>query len=580
MNAIPLDRARDRATAALAYRPTARDIRLASGLVLFTYVATHLFNHALGLISIDAAEVGLALGVRIWQSVPGTVLLYGAAAAHLALAFVAIYRRRTLRMPPADLLRIVLGLGIPLLLIGHAVATRVAYEFYDYPPEYHRVVWALWTSNGEGRQLALLVPGWLHGCLGIHFAFNRRRVYQHLRMVLFAGALVLPILAGLGFLSMGKELAMSPSFRTSVEAIPAAAPSEGLALARLRDGALALYFSAIALVFAAREIRTLVERRRKLLVAIGYPDRIVHVPHGWTVLETSRAHHIPHLSMCGGRARCSTCRVRVIDGAAHCPAPEGDETRTLARIAAPPDVRLACQLRPRGDIAVIPLLAAAPPALLPESARTSVERDIAIVLVDWQDRAAFSRQHLPQDVVYLARMFGEAVVSAVRSEDGTHCEIDGDQVVALFGLDGDFQHACRGALEAAADIEASLESLGNRLEREFGGVARFTVAVHAGHAAVGDVGFQDVNRLMAAGPATDTAYRLRARAADLGARFIVSSAVIDGAATNVAPQDAQRIELASDGTSTVAYAMASIAHAFAAGSGVGMRTTPDSPQHH
>ena len=548
---------------ALACRPTQRDIRLASGLVLFGYVSSHLVNHALGLISIEVAERGLALGVRVWQSVPGTVLLYGAAATHLTLAFVAIYRRRTLRMPPADLLRILFGLGIPLLLIGHAVATRLAYELYDYPPEYHRVVWMLWTSNGEGRQLALLVPGWLHGCLGLHFAFCRHRLYQRLRFVLFAGAVLLPVLAGLGFLSMGKELATSPSFRATMEVTPAAAPAEGLALARLRDGALALYFAAIALVFAAREIRALVERRRNLLVTIAYPQQVVRVPRGWTVLEASRSHHIPHMSMCGGRARCSTCRVRVISGEANCPAPEADEAHTLARIGAPTSVRLACQLRPRGDIAVVPLLAVAPATLLPSSVRNSVERDIVVMVVDWCGRTAFAKQHLLQDVLYFAQLFGETVVSTVRTEDGAHYEIGGDEVVVLFGLNDDFAHACRSALEAAARVERALEALDDRLEREFSDATRFTAIVHAGHAAVGDIGFQDAHRLMAVGAATDTASRLRARAIELGVKFIVSSTVIDGAAAKILSDNTQRIELAAAGATTVAYTMSSITRAFA-----------------
>jgi len=548
---------------ALACRPTQRDIRLASGLVLFGYVSSHLVNHALGLISIEVAERGLALGVRVWQSVPGTVLLYGAAATHLTLAFVAIYRRRTLRMPPADLLRILFGLGIPLLLIGHAVATRLAYELYDYPPEYHRVVWMLWTSNGEGRQLALLVPGWLHGCLGLHFAFCRHRLYQRLRFVLFAGAVLLPVLAGLGFLSMGKELATSPSFRATMEVTPAAAPAEGLALARLRDGALALYFAAIALVFAAREIRALVERRGNLLVTIVYPQQVVRVPRGWTVLEASRSHHIPHMSMCGGRARCSTCRVRVISGEASCPAPEADEAHTLARIGAPTSVRLACQLRPRGDIAVVPLLAVAPATLLPSSVRNSVERDIVVMVVDWCGRTAFAKQHLLQDVLYFAQLFGETVVSTVRTEDGANYEIGGDEVVVLFGLNDDFAHACRSALEAAARVERALEALDDRLEREFSDATRFTAIVHAGHAAVGDIGFQDAHRLMAVGAATDTATRLRARAIELGVKFIVSSTVIDGAAAKILSDNTQRIELAAAGATTVAYTMSSITRAFA-----------------
>jgi adenylate cyclase len=421
----------------------------------------------------------------------------------------------------------------------------------------------LWTSNGEGRQLALLVPGWLHGCLGLHFAFCRHRLYQRSRFLLIAGALLLPVLAGLGFLSMGKELAATPFFRAAVDAMPAAAPAEGLALARLRDAILALYLSLIALVFAAREIRALIERQRNLLVTIAYPHRVVRVPHGWTVLEASRSHHIPHMSMCGGRARCSTCRVRVTSGEVHCPAPEADEAHTLARIGAPAGVRLACQLRPRGDIAVVPLLAAAQAPLLPTPVRNSVERDIAVVLVDWCDHADFAKRHMPQDVVYLTRLFGEAVVSTVRDGDGAHCEIGGDDVIVLFGLDGDLAHACRSALEVAARVERALEALGNRLGREFGGGARFTVVVHAGRAAVGDIGFQDAHRLIAVGAAIDMANRLRARAAELGVRFIVSSTVIDGAAAKIASDDAQRIELASAGAPTVAYATSSIMRAFA-----------------
>lgn len=78
--------------------PTRRDLRLGSGLILFVYVASHLANHALGLFSVATAEHGLDFAVRIWHSIPGTLLLYGAAATHVALALNALYRRRTLRM--------------------------------------------------------------------------------------------------------------------------------------------------------------------------------------------------------------------------------------------------------------------------------------------------------------------------------------------------------------------------------------------------------------------------------------------------------------------------------------------------
>src|SRR6516162_9445620 len=63
-----------------------RNARMASGLILFAYVTAHLVNHALGVISLGAAEVGLRYAVMVWNSLPGSVLLYSAAFMHFMLA--------------------------------------------------------------------------------------------------------------------------------------------------------------------------------------------------------------------------------------------------------------------------------------------------------------------------------------------------------------------------------------------------------------------------------------------------------------------------------------------------------------
>src|SRR5262249_40892830 len=95
-----------------------RNLRMASGLIPFTYIGAHLTNHALGLISLDTAERGMEIAVEVWYSVPGTLLLYGAAATHFILALWAVYERRTFRLPPLELLRIALGFTLPIILIG------------------------------------------------------------------------------------------------------------------------------------------------------------------------------------------------------------------------------------------------------------------------------------------------------------------------------------------------------------------------------------------------------------------------------------------------------------------------------
>jgi adenylate cyclase len=238
-----------------------RRLRLASGLVLFAYVALHLANHSLGLISLALAERGLHATVAVWHSGWGSTLLYGAALVHVALALEAIYARRRLAVASLDTLRIVIGLGIPMLLIGHAIGTRVAWELYAESPQYARVVWSLWSSDGQGRQLALLVPGWMHGCLGIHLALSRRSWYRRLRWPLCAAALLLPLLGALGFLAMGSELAANTPVRARLAAELATSRGENEVLAALRDVSLALYLIVIATAFAARGVRASFERR-------------------------------------------------------------------------------------------------------------------------------------------------------------------------------------------------------------------------------------------------------------------------------------------------------------------------------
>lgn len=507
-----------------------RDLRLGSGLVLFTYVSVHLINHALGLVSLDVAEAALSVVVAFWHSVPGTVLLYGAAATHVTLALLAVYDRRTLRMPPLQALRMVLGLWLPVVLIAHFAGTRLAFDRYGLSSDYARIVPALWSPEGQGRQLALLAPGWIHGCLGLKFAFGSKAWYRRAHFVLFGASLLLPVLAALGFLAMGRELAHA---RAALPLDRMALPSGGdrLELALIREQLLLSYFGAIALTFIAREARSLIERHRRMLVTIAYPGRSIRVPRGWNVLEASRSFGIPHLSLCGGRARCSTCRVRILEGAEHCPAPAADEQHVLVRMQAGADVRLACQLRPRGDVSVVPLLAAASSRWRrAETPQPTVERTVAIVVADLRrSRASASTHRSAHDTVYALNLFYEAFGDAVSAAGGTPCGFSGQGAIAIFGLQVDPQTACKQALGALAQVERAVLRLNVRLATDLGAPGELAMVAHAGSAVIGQLGHRDEKALMAVGPTVDIAKRLRNHAQAQGFGCVISHAVLEGA---------------------------------------------------
>lgn len=236
---------------------TTRPLRLGSGLVMLVYLTLHLVSHALGLVSLGAAELMLDLTVRLWHGLIGTVLLYGAFALHFALALHTIFLRRHWKLPAIEWVRLWSGFGLPLLLIGHAVSTRVAASVYGLEPTYHRVIDGLVRAGSEGWQIALLAPGWLHGCLGLWLTLRHRPAIRRLWPLGLGLLIIVPLLSAGGFLSMRGEV--------SALGAPRAGAAPGEALALWRQALLGGYVVLVLAAFAAG--RVIDHRRRRADVA-------------------------------------------------------------------------------------------------------------------------------------------------------------------------------------------------------------------------------------------------------------------------------------------------------------------------
>ena len=189
-----------------------REVRLASGLILGAFLLTHFGNHALGLVSVEAMEAGRRSFNLLWRHPVGTILLYGSLLLHFLLALQALYRRRTLRMPVREAMQLALGLSLPFLLVAHVTGTRIEFALTGHDSGYPEVVRNLWIlSPGSGaRQAATLLIAWLHGCLGIAFWLRPKPWFPRYGLLLYTGALVVPLLALLGFAEAGQEIAAAP----------------------------------------------------------------------------------------------------------------------------------------------------------------------------------------------------------------------------------------------------------------------------------------------------------------------------------------------------------------------------------
>ena len=85
--------------------------------------------------------------------------------------------------------------------------------------------------------------------------------------------------------------------------------------------------------------------------ATALPDRVdFDVAANETLLEAALRSGVPFAHACGGRAKCSTCRIWVLDGLEACPRRNPDEALMADRLRLADQIRLACQLRPQGEL--------------------------------------------------------------------------------------------------------------------------------------------------------------------------------------------------------------------------------------
>src|SRR5258706_172465 len=469
-----------------------RRLRLITGLVIACFVVGHFTNHALGVVSIDAMDRMRAVLALWWRSPAGTIALYGSLVTHFLLVLVSLYRRTTLRMPVWEAAQLVLGLMIPALLIGHIVATRFNWWLLGHTIGYERIVGGLWSEGWVAtRQALLLVIVWAHLCFGLHYWLRLRSWYPAVQPLAFAAALLVPAIALAGFAAAGSNLWPAielvggmQKFNLDLMNMTGADRARMLAW---REGLTLAFWALLAATLLARWLRTRIGATYQLRHSSG---RVITAPVGRSILEALRDEGIPHASVCGGRARCTTCRVRVSEGLAALAPPSAREAKALARVDAPPNVRLACQTRPRSNVSVAPLLpaGAAPTEARRPGAPQGRERPVVAMFVDLRESTKLCESRLPYDAVFVMNQFFAEMHDALRASNGYYAQFRGDGLLALYGMESDLPQACRDALRGAAEMQERIEKLSRSLADELTAPLRIGIGMHAGVGIVGTMG--------------------------------------------------------------------------------------------
>jgi adenylate cyclase len=265
-----------------------------------------------------------------------------------------------------------------------------------------------------------------------------------------------------------------------------------------------------------------------------------------SVLEASRSAGIPHASVCGGRGRCSTCRIRLGDGAERQPPPSADEARVLKRIGANASVRLACQLRPSHDLTVVPLL---PASAGPGDVRVrvdpgqGVEREIAVLFADIRAFTRMAEGRLPYDVVFVLNQYFKAMGQAIEDQGGRVDKFIGDGIMALYGIDQEPEVACRQALAGAHAMALALEQLNDHLAHDLTEPLRVGIGLHVGPVILGQMGHGRATSLTAIGDTVNVASRLETLTKEFGVQLVVSARLAERAGVDLQAFELHEIEI-------------------------------------
>lgn len=518
--------------------------RIISGLILLTYAFFHFLNLGLGLISPEAMDRMQDLRHAITRNPFGGLILISALLLHPGLALWRLARRRSLRMPLSEAIQTLLGLLIPLQLLRHITHTTVAHQAFEVNDKYPYIIILMWNSPAVWWQSALLLAVWIHGCMGLHFWLRLTTWWASTLPYMIGIAVFVPSFALAGLLTEGRriyDIFVEGSQRAALmDSFNWPSREDFATLLLVESRSIQVFLALLALTALTYGAQKLLRRRRAVRITYRHGPAIT-AEKGMTLLEMSRAHSVPHAALCGGKGRCTTCRVIIEEGLENLPPAIGAEERSLAAIKAPGNMRLACQIRPEQPLAVCR-------QFRPDGrkerdhASQGEEHQLAILFLDMRGFTARTSGQLPYDVVFLLNRFFDAIVPAITGAGGSVDKYLGDGLLAVFETKTSAQSA-RAALSAASEIGRALEEFNQTLQTEGEAQVQIGMGLHLGELVIGEIGAAGHSPRTIIGDTVNAASRLEGASKEQQVELMVSAAVLKAAGCELATLDLRQFHL-------------------------------------
>ena len=272
-------------------------------------------------------------------------------------------------------------------------------------------------------------------------------------------------------------------------------------------------------------------------------DMIVPAAEGRTILEATLEAGIDHTHVCGGNARCSTCRVYILEGLEHCLPRNEKEQRIADKLGFPDHIRLACQTRVEGDVTIkrvaidnldIEIIF----KQIGDESGTQFGREVelAILFFDIENYTQFVDAYPAYDVVHVLHRYYQTMNEIIEQHDGVISDVAGDGILALFGVLRPKANPVWDAFRAVQDMKSALVRFNDYLERMYGCSLGFRAGINFGKAIIGNFDTGLMSKISAIGDSVNLASRIEEANKELGTRLLVSEAALEQIKDKVTPK--------------------------------------------
>jgi adenylate cyclase len=258
-------------------------------------------------------------------------------------------------------------------------------------------------------------------------------------------------------------------------------------------------------------------------------NKTIHASSDDTVLEALLQAEVNHTHVCGGNARCSTCRVYIMDGLSNC-LPRNEKEKQLAeKLGFPPDIRLACQTRISGNIAIrravvddldidiiLKQIGDAPGTNLGQ------EKDLAILFTDIENYTEFAEAFPAYDVVHVLNRYYQTMNGIIVQYKGLISDVAGDGILALFGAIEDNKNPVLDAIHAVRAMNAALTQFNEYLRQMYDWSFGIRAGINFGKVIVGSFDTGMMSKVSAIGDAVNLASRIETANKDFNTKLLIS----------------------------------------------------------